>query len=69
MGGKVNDTHKGYSKQKGNLPTKVCATCGRSFSWRKHWARNWEEIRYCSDRCRNHRSATARQIEPPREHK
>ncbi|MDG1521568.1 MAG: DUF2256 domain-containing protein, partial [Hellea sp.] len=22
------------------------------FSWRKKWERNWEEIKYCSKRCR-----------------
>lgn len=34
------------------VPSKVCATCGRSFTWRKKWERNWDEIRYCSKRCR-----------------
>lgn len=33
-------------------PTKVCATCGRRFAWRKRWSRVWDEVRYCSDRCR-----------------
>jgi hypothetical protein len=32
--------------------TKVCAACGRSMAWRKSWARNWDEVRYCSDACR-----------------
>ncbi|MCW5756925.1 MAG: DUF2256 and DUF3253 domain-containing protein [Phycisphaeraceae bacterium] len=31
---------------------KICETCGRSFSWRKKWERNWDEVRYCSDLCR-----------------
>lgn len=31
---------------------KVCRSCGRTFSWRKKWARNWDEVRYCSDACR-----------------
>jgi len=44
---------KGVRKQ--DLPTKICATCGRPFTWRKKWARNWDEVRYCSDRCRNHK--------------
>ncbi|NBP81355.1 DUF2256 domain-containing protein [bacterium] len=34
------------------LPTKVCVTCGRPFCWRKKWARCWDQVRYCSDRCR-----------------
>ncbi|MDX2131558.1 MAG: DUF2256 and DUF3253 domain-containing protein [Planctomycetota bacterium] len=36
----------------GELPTKVCRSCGREFSWRKKWERDWESVRYCSDRCR-----------------
>jgi hypothetical protein len=38
------------------LPAKVCATCGRTFSWRKKWARQWAEVVHCSDRCRSGRS-------------
>ena len=34
------------------LPSKLCATCGRPFSWRKKWSRVWDEVKYCSDRCR-----------------
>ncbi len=22
-------------------------------SWRKKWARTWEQVKYCSERCRN----------------
>jgi len=39
--------------KKGNLPQKICAACGRPFDWRKKWAKVWDEVRYCSDRCRN----------------
>jgi hypothetical protein len=34
------------------LPTKTCASCGRIMVWRKSWARNWHEVRYCSQSCR-----------------
>jgi hypothetical protein len=34
------------------LPTKICAACARPFAWRKKWARDWDQVRYCSDRCR-----------------
>ncbi|MCX5944304.1 MAG: DUF2256 domain-containing protein [Cyanobacteria bacterium] len=34
-------------------PTKVCAVCGRPFQWRKKWKQVWDQVRYCSDRCRN----------------
>ncbi|MBA2638143.1 MAG: DUF2256 domain-containing protein [Solirubrobacterales bacterium] len=36
----------------GGLPTKTCAACGRPFAWRRKWARDWEHVRYCSQRCR-----------------
>lgn len=35
-------------------PAKVCLACGREFSWRKKWARDWESVRYCSTSCRRH---------------
>lgn len=38
--------------QKENLPTKVCPVCHRSFSWRKKWERDWDNVTYCSKRCR-----------------
>jgi hypothetical protein len=38
-----------------DLPTKLCASCGRTMTWRKAWAKNWESVRYCSDRCRRHK--------------
>lgn len=33
--------------------SKVCASCGRTMSWRKGLAKNWHEVRYCSDACRH----------------
>lgn len=42
-------------RRKGDLPTKVCATCGRPFTWRKKWAADWDEVRYCSQACRRAR--------------
>ncbi len=37
---------------KADLPDKICAACARPFAWRKKWARDWEQVRFCSDRCR-----------------
>nr|WP_284392506.1 DUF2256 domain-containing protein [Algimonas ampicilliniresistens] len=37
---------------KSYLPSKDCVTCGRPFSWRKKWERSWDEVKYCSARCR-----------------
>lgn len=42
--------------RKENLPSKICATCGRPFTWRKKWAKDWEQVKYCSDRCRGNRN-------------
>jgi hypothetical protein len=36
-------------------PTKPCASCGRTITWRKKWERDWDEVRYCSDACRRSR--------------
>lgn len=45
----------GRMRRKGDLPEKICATCGRPFAWRHKWAENWDEVRYCSERCRRNR--------------
>jgi hypothetical protein len=34
---------------------KVCASCGRRIERRAAWERNWDRIRYCSQRCRRRR--------------
>ena len=39
--------------EKADLPSKICPVCRRPFSWRKKWAKDWEAVRYCSDRCRH----------------
>ena len=39
-------------RRKADLPVKICAACGLPFTWRKKWERVWDEVRYCSDRCR-----------------
>jgi hypothetical protein len=41
--------------RKADLPQKSCAACGRPFAWRRKWARVWEEVHFCSDRCRGAR--------------
>jgi hypothetical protein len=52
----------GVKKQ--NLPAKLCLSCKRPFTWRKKWARDWENVRYCSDACRQGKSAEKRIIPP-----
>jgi hypothetical protein len=41
---------KGVKKE--NLPQKICIVCQRSFTWRKKWEKVWNEVKYCSDKCR-----------------
>ena len=43
----------GRHRSRLTLPTKICAACGKPFAWRKKWERCWEQVRYCSDRCRS----------------
>jgi hypothetical protein len=45
---------KKYTKS--TLPQKICERCGRPFLWRKKWEKVWEEVKYCSDRCRQNRA-------------
>ncbi len=39
-------------RRKQDLPQKTCMACGRPFAWRRKWAQVWEQVRYCSERCR-----------------
>ena len=39
----------------GNAKTKTCTVCGRSIEWRKKWEKSWDQVKYCSDRCRSSR--------------
>ncbi len=41
--------------KKAELPIKVCLVCNKPFQWRKKWAKNWDEVKYCSERCRRTR--------------
>jgi hypothetical protein len=38
--------------KKTDLPQKICAVCERPFTWRKKWERVWDDVKYCSERCR-----------------
>lgn len=33
--------------------SKICRSCGRTIEWRRKWADNWNEVRYCSKACRS----------------
>jgi hypothetical protein len=40
---------------KGQLPTKICLTCGRPFEYRKKWRNSWDEVKYCGEKCQRNR--------------
>ena len=44
---------KGFKGNKAALSSKTCIVCGREMTWRKSWAKNWGEVKYCSDACRS----------------
>jgi len=39
------------AKIKNGFVPKICVTCGLPFEWRKKWAKNWENVKYCSKKC------------------
>lgn len=43
------------------LPERFCVTCGRPFIWRKKWDLVWDEVKYCSDGCRQ-RAGRGREV-------
>ncbi|HEY9826295.1 MAG TPA: DUF2256 domain-containing protein [Stenomitos sp.] len=45
-------------RAKSDLPTKHCPVCDRPFVWRKKWADCWDDVKYCSERCRRRRSTS-----------
>ncbi|WP_440906419.1 DUF2256 domain-containing protein (plasmid) [Catenovulum sp. SX2] len=42
-----------FKGNKCHLPTKLCPVCLLEFTWRKKWANNWQQVKYCSKRCRS----------------
>ena len=35
-----------------NLPQEPSPVCQRPFTWRKKWEKDWEQVIYCSEKCR-----------------
>ncbi|MCU7616278.1 DUF2256 domain-containing protein [Chryseobacterium sp. PBS4-4] len=40
-----------------NLPSKICEVCRLPFNWRKKWKKNWNEVKYCSEKCRKSKNS------------
>ncbi len=50
--------------ESGERAAKSCAACGRAMEWRKSWAKNWDEVKFCSDKCRGAKlSAEGKELE------
>ncbi|KWV94294.1 hypothetical protein ASS64_10795 [Erythrobacter sp. AP23] len=49
----------GKMRRKSDLPSKICLTCGLEFAWRKKWERDWDEVKYCSERCRRNKPSSS----------
>jgi hypothetical protein len=47
-------------KKKTDLPVKTCAHCGKPMVWRKKWAKTWDEVKYCSERCQSEAKSARR---------
>jgi hypothetical protein len=58
---KKSGSHTSVKKQ--DLPAKICATCGRPFTWRKKWEAVWEDVKYCSERCRQGKNTENRDLQ------
>ncbi|MBG9992034.1 DUF2256 domain-containing protein [Pseudoalteromonas sp. NZS37] len=38
-----------------NLPQKICPICNKPFTWRKKWQRDWDNVIFCSERCKRNK--------------
>ncbi|TGY88149.1 DUF2256 domain-containing protein [Marinicauda algicola] len=47
----MKSARTGRTLPKAALPQKTCAACARPFAWRRKWARDWAQVKYCSKRC------------------
>ncbi|WP_318640597.1 DUF2256 domain-containing protein [Flavobacterium ardleyense] len=43
--------------KKSDLPRKICETCELPFTWRKKWEKVWDEVKYCSEKCRKNKKS------------
>ncbi len=37
--------------------SKICAVCNRPMTWRRKWAKSWDEVKYCSEACRRNKKS------------
>lgn len=48
--------------KKEHLPSKTCETCAKPFTWRKKWEACWDDVKTCSDRCKNARKKQRQEL-------
>ena len=60
MGRRGNPLLMPKMRKKSDLPSKLCAACGLPFTWRKKWERDWDNVKFCSDRCRSGKAGVVR---------
>ncbi len=54
-----------FRGNKAGLPSKPCVACGLPMSWRRSWAKNWADVKCCSEACRRDGLAAERWRGPP----
>ena len=38
--------------------TKICQTCKKPMEYRKKWRNNWDDVKYCGEKCRRNKKNT-----------
>lgn len=38
------------------FPNKIYLVCKRPFSWRKELTKDWDNVKYCGERCRKNKN-------------
>lgn len=51
-----------FRGNKQSLPQKTCIVCDRPFSWRKKWEKVWEEVKFCSEKCRSNKKTLSQLV-------
>jgi hypothetical protein len=55
----------GGGKKPADRASKICPVCQKSFTWRKKWAKDWENVIYCSERCKKSRGSRFSNLQNP----
>ncbi len=48
----MNTKSFGGGKKPSDRASKICPVCQKPFTWRKKWARDWDNVVYCSEKCK-----------------